>query len=99
MVLRVRRRHGCRRRSRGGCGNRGSVLVVSWEISAAWKSEPDLAFASEVELRFIANADGTTTVELEHRDFERMESVGGEKMRKGCGRRLAITARAVSKSC
>ncbi len=60
----------------------GQRFVVSWEISAAWKPESDAAFASEVDLKFIANADGTTTVELEHRDFERMGAEGGEKMRK-----------------
>ena len=60
----------------------GQRFIVSWEISAAWKSEPDAALASEVDLRFTANADGTTTVELEHRDFERMGAQDGEKMRK-----------------
>jgi uncharacterized protein YndB with AHSA1/START domain len=60
----------------------GQQFVVSWEISAAWKPESDLAFASEVDLKFIPNADGSTTVELEHRDFERMGAEGGEKMRK-----------------
>ena len=39
----------------------GQRFVVSWEISAAWKPESDAAFASEVDLKFIANADGTTT--------------------------------------
>jgi uncharacterized protein YndB with AHSA1/START domain len=60
----------------------GQRFVVSWEISAAWKPASDVAYASEVELRFTANADGTTTVELEHRDFERMGAQDGETMRK-----------------
>lgn len=57
-------------------------LVVSWEISADWKPDPRPALTSEVEVRFIAAAGGRTRVELEHRNFERMEAAGGEKMRK-----------------
>jgi uncharacterized protein YndB with AHSA1/START domain len=59
----------------------GERLVVSWEINAAWKSEPRVAFASEVEVRFIGEGAGRTRVELEHRNFERMEMPGGESMR------------------
>jgi hypothetical protein len=58
-------------------------FVVSWEISAAWKPDARLAFASEVEVRFLADGAGRTRVELEHRDFERMGSEAGETMRKG----------------
>jgi hypothetical protein len=58
-------------------------FVVSWEISANWKPDARLAFASEVEVRFVAEAAGRTRVELEHRNFERMGEVGGETMRKG----------------
>ena len=56
-------------------------LVCSWEISADWKSDARAAFASEVEVRFVPEGPGTTRVELEHRDFERMTAPGGEKMR------------------
>ena len=56
-------------------------FVCSWEISAAWKSEPCGAFASEVEVRFVSEGPATTRVELEHRNFERMAAPGGEKMR------------------
>ena len=31
----------------------GERFVVSWEISAKWKPDPRLAFASEVEVRFV----------------------------------------------
>ena len=60
----------------------GERFVVGWEISPDWKPEPRVALASEVEVRFIAEAD-RTRVELEHRDFERMGAAGGETMRKG----------------
>jgi uncharacterized protein YndB with AHSA1/START domain len=58
-------------------------LVVSWEISAQWKSDPRASFASEVEVRFMADTAGHTRVELEHRNFERMGAAAGETMRNG----------------
>ena len=57
-------------------------LVVSWEISADWKPDARVAFASEVEVRFVPEAGGRTRVELEHRNFERMGPTSGEKMRR-----------------
>ena len=57
-------------------------FVVSWEISAQWKPDSREQFASEVDVRFVADPAGTR-VELEHRDFERMGVVEGETMRKG----------------
>lgn len=59
----------------------GRRIVFSWEISADWKPESRVRFASEVEVTFTSAADGQTRVDLEHRDFERMEAAGGEKMR------------------
>jgi uncharacterized protein YndB with AHSA1/START domain len=58
-------------------------FVVSWEVSANWKPDDRVAFASEVEVRFLADADGRTRVEVEHRNFERMGAAAGETMRKG----------------
>ena len=58
-------------------------LVISWEISADWKPDARAQFASEVEVRFIADGTGGTRVELEHRNFERMGAAAGEKMRSG----------------
>jgi len=42
-------------------------LVLSWEITADWKHDPDLR--TEVEVRFIPDGDGTR-VELEHRRLD-----------------------------
>jgi uncharacterized protein YndB with AHSA1/START domain len=55
-------------------------FVVTWEISAAWKPDARAALASEVDVRFIAAAEGTR-VELEHRNFERMGAEAGQTMR------------------
>jgi uncharacterized protein YndB with AHSA1/START domain len=51
-------------------------LVMAWMINGSWQYEPDLSKTSEVEIRFTAQADGTTRVELEHRNFERMGESG-----------------------
>jgi len=60
----------------------GARFVVTWEISAQWKPDPRVAFASEVDVRFVAEAGGRTRVELEHRNFERMGAEAGATMRK-----------------
>lgn len=46
-------------------------LVFSWDISPRWEIESDLARTSEVEVRFVAEDDRTTRVELEHRNLDR----------------------------
>jgi uncharacterized protein YndB with AHSA1/START domain len=53
-------------------------FAFSWEISGDFKSDPSLG--SEVEVRFVAEGEDTTRVELEHRLFERMGTEGGTKM-------------------
>ena len=55
-------------------------FVMAWKINAQWQYEPDLAKSSEVEVRFTSLADGSTRVDLEHRNFERM-GAGWETMR------------------
>jgi uncharacterized protein YndB with AHSA1/START domain len=61
----------------------GQRIVFGWEVSAKWKPDPRVAFASEVEVLFTALGDGRTRVDLEHRDFEKMGAEDGATMRKG----------------
>jgi uncharacterized protein YndB with AHSA1/START domain len=61
-------------------------VVFSWDISPQWQIETDRSRASEVEVRFVAEAPDRTRVELEHRNLDRhgdgwaglRESVGSE---------------------
>jgi uncharacterized protein YndB with AHSA1/START domain len=55
-------------------------FVMAWMISPQWKYEPDLAKASEMEVRFTPEPGGRTRVDLEHRYFER-HGAGGDTMR------------------
>lgn len=60
-------------------------IVVSWRINAnddTWFPDPDPARASEFEVTFVAQPDGQTRVELEHRHFER-HGAGGEGIHAG----------------
>jgi uncharacterized protein YndB with AHSA1/START domain len=46
-------------------------LVLAWHLDGNFRYDPDPAHASEVEVRFTAESDGRTRVELEHRGFDR----------------------------
>jgi uncharacterized protein YndB with AHSA1/START domain len=46
-----------------------SRLVLSWDINADFQYVPGLG--TEIEVRFIAENESTTRVELEHRRFDR----------------------------
>jgi uncharacterized protein YndB with AHSA1/START domain len=55
-------------------------LVISWDINLRWQLETDPERTSEVEVRFTAEGDERTRVELEHRNLER-HGEGWEAMR------------------
>jgi len=58
-------------------------FVMAWLIKLegqAWLPEPNASLCSEVEVNFTPQPDGSTLVELEHRNFERMLA-GGAMMR------------------
>jgi uncharacterized protein YndB with AHSA1/START domain len=46
-------------------------FVMAWRVSPEWQYEPDLEKCSEVQLSFTPSDDGTTLVELEHRNIAR----------------------------
>jgi uncharacterized protein YndB with AHSA1/START domain len=54
-------------------------VTLSWHLGPDWKFNPDLAKASEVEIRFKSEG-AATLVELEHRGFER-HGEGYEQLR------------------
>ncbi|MDP9393087.1 MAG: SRPBCC family protein [Actinomycetota bacterium] len=55
-------------------------VALSWSISPQWELEADAAAASRIEVRFTAADNGSTLVELVHRDFDR-HSTGAQDMR------------------
>jgi uncharacterized protein YndB with AHSA1/START domain len=55
-------------------------FVLAWKITHEWGYEPDVAKASEVEVRFTPLGDSSTRVDLEHRHFER-HGAGGAIMK------------------
>jgi uncharacterized protein YndB with AHSA1/START domain len=47
-------------------------IVLTWQIAPGWVYEPDPARASQVEVRFIADASRQRTrIQFEHRRLER----------------------------
>jgi uncharacterized protein YndB with AHSA1/START domain len=57
-------------------------IVLAWQIDGQWQYQPDLAKASEVEVRFTPASDGATRVDLEHRHLAR-HGTDAEAVRKG----------------
>ena len=60
-------------------------VVFSWHVgpghdSPEWKFDPDMEKASELEIKFTAEAGGTTLVELIHSKLER-HGEGAEQLR------------------
>jgi hypothetical protein len=58
--------------------------VFSWDINLQWQIEADHERTSEVEIRFTADGDGRTRVDLEHRNLDR-HGDGWDKMRDAVG--------------
>ena len=56
-----------------------SRLLLAWQLTPEWEYDPDPANATEVEVTFTPEGDGTR-VELEHRGFEK-HGEAGAKMR------------------
>jgi uncharacterized protein YndB with AHSA1/START domain len=59
-------------------------VVFSWDIDPQWQIESDIEKTSEVEVRFIAESEERTRVELEHRNLDR-HGEGWEGVRDGVG--------------
>jgi hypothetical protein len=59
-----------------------SRFVLAWQLNPQWEHEPDVARASEVEITFSSEPDGSTRVDLEHRHFDR-HGAGAELIRRG----------------
>ena len=57
-------------------------LVLSWLIGPDRIPEPDPDRSSEVEVQFVAEGPTATTVEIEHRGFER-HGEGADRYREG----------------
>ncbi|UUP17968.1 SRPBCC family protein [Nitratireductor thuwali] len=57
-------------------------VLLSWDISPQWQIETDPDKASEWEVRFTAEAENRTRVEIEHRKLER-HGDGWEGVRDG----------------
>jgi uncharacterized protein YndB with AHSA1/START domain len=52
-------------------------VVLSWRLQGDWKIDPDEAKASEIDVRFIAEAPDRTRVELVHGHIERHDDPDG----------------------
>jgi uncharacterized protein YndB with AHSA1/START domain len=59
-------------------------VLISWDINLQWKVETDHERTSEIEIRFTAEGDNRTRVDLEHRNIDR-HGVGWEQMAAAVG--------------
>ena len=59
-------------------------VVFSWDIGPTWQLEADPERTSEVEVRFVAEDDQRTRVELEHRHLDR-HGAGWQSLGEGIG--------------
>lgn len=54
-------------------------VVLGWQLTNEFKFDPSIV--TEVEVRFIAEGDNATRVELEHRNLERLGKHRGDDLR------------------
>ena len=54
-------------------------VVFTWQINGSFQFDPDPEHASEIDVRFTPDGPGRTTVDVEHRHFERL--VGGQAVK------------------
>lgn len=47
-------------------------ILLAWQLDANWRFDPD--FLTEVEIRFVAEGENTTRVELEHRGMDKFNA-------------------------
>jgi uncharacterized protein YndB with AHSA1/START domain len=59
-------------------------VVFSWDIGPHWQLESDPDRTSEVEVRFLADGDTRTRVQLEHRHLDR-HGPGWQNLAQGIG--------------
>ena len=59
-------------------------VVFSWDIGPQWQLETDPDLTSEVEVRFVAESDTRTRVQLEHRHIDR-HGLGWQELTEGVG--------------
>lgn len=59
-------------------------VLLSWDLNPQWQIETDPAKTSEWEVRFTAETEHRTRVEIEHRHLER-HGAGWESVRDGVG--------------
>ena len=59
-------------------------VVFSWDIGPQWQIETDPEQTSEVEVRFVAESENRTRVELEHRNLDR-HGPGWQAVAEGVG--------------
>jgi len=59
-----------------------SRFVIAWHLNPQWEHEPDATKASEVEITFSPEPDGSTRVDLEHRHLDR-HGAGADLIRQG----------------
>ena len=64
-------------------------LVFTWQINGSWQFDPDPEHASEIEVLFTEDGPGQTTVEVEHRHFDRLDRRPGRVRGDPRWRRLA----------